>query len=374
MEIQEQETETLDMNQPQEVTEVVESKDPIADFIEKVDKEDGQKVEVKSETQDEGLAGEEKAEQGEGTQAQEDAGGEIEGSEKIEAEVPKFEPELQYSFRGKKFDMPEELKGLIDTPEKQEFYVDLFTKAKGLEIVKAEGMKAQENYQALSQDVNQFLEKTELKDYKAAFEKVGLPKPTLQDLVRGFGYSDQDLIKLAYEKATLSPDQLQAQNELSERDRKIQELEMRFQRTEQQREQQLMSETQNEFQQVFQDPKVTAIVQAYDSKYGEGAFLNECLMRGEQIYQTEKRFIRPTPLVNEFIERYNLGSLVGDQPIQNQAPQNPSQQAPLKKQTNREIPVIPAIDGSGDSPGERVVRTLDDIKAIYQSEYGGEVN
>jgi hypothetical protein len=373
MEIQEQETETLDMNQPQDVVESVESKDPIADFIEKVDKEDGQEK-VESEVKAEGLAGEEKAEQGEGTQAEENAGGEIEGSEKIEAEAPKFEPELQYSFRGKKFDMPEELKGLIDSPEKQEFYVDLFTKAKGLEIVKAEGLKAQESYQALSQDVNQFLEKTELKDYKAAFEKVGLPKPTLQDLVRGFGYSDQELIKLAYEKATLSPDQLQAQNELSERDRKIQELEMRFQRTEQQREQQLMSETQNEFQQVFQDPKVTAIVEAYDSKYGAGAFLNECLMRGEQIYQTEKRFIRPTPLVNEFIERYNLGSLVGDQPIQNQTQQNPSQQAPLKKQTNREIPVIPAIDGSGDSPGERVVRTLDDIKAIYQSEYGGEVN
>jgi hypothetical protein len=369
MEIQEQETHTIDMNQPQD--EPVIEKDPITEFVEKIDQDDpnAQKPkESQPESEAAGAPGEKAPEQGQGAPAKEDGRGEGEPPVETQDQAQAFEPELSYSFRGKKFDMPEELKGLIDSPEKQAFYVDLFTKAKGLEIVKTEGLKAQENYQALSQDVSEFLNKTELKDYKAAFEKVGLGQPSLQDLVRGFGYSDQDLIKLAYEKATMSPERLQADQELSERDRRIQELEMRFKQTEQQREQQLMSETQAEFSQVFQDPNITAIVQAYDGKYGDGSFLNECLMRGEQIYQTEKRFIRPTALVNEFIDRYNLGSLVSQPTPQ---PQNTSsQQAPTQKKEN--IPVIPAVDGSGDSPGERVVRSLDDIKAIYQQEYGGE--
>jgi hypothetical protein len=382
MEMQEVETQTLEPQvDPQPTVE-----DMIHDHIEKVDKDeqnasgevsdelkadqDGeQKTELKGKEEDSPTKSEEEV--GEKAAATSEIDEEASPEGKVEEnKTEDFAPDLSFTFRGKKHDMPEELKGVIDSQEKLEFYQDLFSKAEGLPIIKEKGMQAQQNLNQVTQNLDQFYGHAQVKDFSKAFELAELPKPTLGELVKGFGYSDKDLIQLAYDRANMSDEQVRSEQIKSDSDRRVQELEQRLERNESSQQQQFEQQVYSELQGAMSEPDTNPIVQAYDAKFGEGAFMHEVAARGEMIHRTTKKIERPSALVKQVIERYNLASLV-NQPVsqtENTVTSQPASNA--KRQNTQDVPVIPAIESGGGSPGQRKIRTLADIEKIYQDEYG----
>lgn len=295
----------------------------------------------------------------------------VENQENINAQPAQdkpFEPTLNYTYRGKKFDMPEELKGVIKTQEQQEFYNDIFTKAKGLEVVKAEGMKAQETLGQIESNLMKFYNSANVGDLKSAFEIADLKVPSLNDLIRGFGYNDKDLITLAYEVAQQSPEMRKAQESQSMAERRNKELEQRLNNMENnirsQEEQRIVSEVYE----TIQDESIAPIAEAFDAKHGVGAFAQEITSRGAQLFNIEGRIVRPMALAKDIISRYNLGNLV-NQPVNQSTKQtNNSSSQPARTNQQKSVPVIPAVESGGGSPGQRVIRSLDDVAKLLQDE------
>lgn len=329
----------------------------------------------------EGKAGAEKSEASKADEA---------GEVKEEGEAPKeegeshpdepkaYSPDLSYKYLRESKSLPDELKAVINTPEKEAFYKEIFTKADGFPFMKQKREQAEaqlQNYDSLFTD---FMKSAQLGDFKKAWTDVaGLPQPKLEQVLSGFGFTPRDIIQHAYDLANQSPEQAEAMKIKSDADRRAAELQMRLDQVEQSQQQQMEQQIYYEYDQLTQDPGTASIINAFEAKHGKDAFFREVAIRGAQISQETGRILSPRAIANDIIDRYNLSSLVSQPTGQAHNNRLPSQTAHGNNQsgqparsTQKEVPVIPAIDGSGGSPGQRSISSIEDLEKIYQEKFG----
>ena len=290
-----------------------------------------------------------------------------------------FTPNLTFKYLREERQMPEELSKVIDSKEKEDYYRDIFHKAEGFEFVQDKREKAEGELNQVYQNLDGFYSSAKLGDFGKAWEKAELPKPSLPQLLSGFGFSEKDLIQHAYDVANKSPEQLQASKLEMEADRKMQKYEMRMQSMETAHQQQLESQVYREFDEYSQDPQYSPVVNAFDEKHGKGAFFREVAGRGAQLSQETGKIYGPRAIANDIIDRYNLSSLVGQSALSqttNQSPEgqsaagNKTQGQPARGNKRQEVPVIPAVDGNGSSPGQRTINTPEDLERLAKEELG----
>lgn len=307
--------------------------------------------------------------------------------EKGAAAAEDYTPNLTYKHLREEKQMPEELASVIKTKEQEEYYRDLFHKAEGFDFVQEKREKAESQLQQYDQTFTEFMKSAQVGDFEKAWTQVaGLPKPSLQEVMQGFGFKERDLVQMAYEIANRSPEQAQAQKMQAEQDRKMREMQMQMQGMEQTYQQTLENQIHNEFDQMTQDQEFSPVIQAFEEKHGAGSFFQEVANRGAQISQQTGRILSPKTIAKDIIDRYNLGSLVS-QPAQAQAPKNQnrnqgqpapgnnSQSQPAQGSKRRSEPeVIPAIDSEGGSPGQRAISTPEDLEKLAREELGLSIN
>jgi hypothetical protein len=327
-------------------------------------------------------AGEEGAEKSQAQPKDEEEGGGQPKEKSTEPGGEAYIPNLTYKHLREEKQMPEELAGVIKTKEQEDFYRDLFHKAEGFDFVQEKREKAEQQLQQYDQTFNEFMKSAQLGDFEKAWTHVaGLPKPSLQEVMRGFGFQERDLVQMAYEIANRSPEQAQAQRMQAEQDRRMREMQMQMQGMEQTYQQTLENQIHSEFDQMTQDQEFGPVIKAFEEKHGNGAFFQEVATRGAQISQQTGRILSPKAIAKDIISRYNLGSLVSQpahaQSAQNQnnqgqpAPGNNSQSQPAQGNKRRSEPeIIPAVDSEGGSPGQRVISSPEDLEKLAREELG----
>lgn len=300
------------------------------------------------------------------------------GEESVEEK--EYEPNLSYKHLREEKSLPDELKGVIKTKEQEDFYKEVFTKAEGFNFVQEKRKEAEQQLGQMDQAMNSFFQATGLGDYKKAFEVAGIDKPQIGEILSGLGYSRDDILKHALGLAEQTPEQIQANQAQRQNDMRERELQMREQSIESEHEQVLTNQVRMDYQfNVLNDNDMGPIVRAFDSQHGEGAFFDQLAIQGSHLTKTTGKIYPPAAIAKDLISRYNLGNLVSQTANQMNTSQqsqtahndnNQSNQPVRDNVKNEEIPVIPAVEGTGDSPGPRKISSLDDIEREIKELYG----
>lgn len=363
----------------------------LLDHIEKVDKEakeglNDQNIEP-TEGGKEKSSGESKREarekESQASEEAEEAGLKVEEKDQVAPEETgeAYTPNLSYKHLREQREMPKELAGIIKTKEQEDYYRGVFNKADGFDFVQDKRQKAEAELNQVYGTFDEFMKNAKIGDFKKAWtETAGLPSPTLQQVLNGFGFGPKDIIQHAYDLANQTPEEAKAQTAQLESEKRYNELQMRVNDMESAHQRQMEQAVYTEYDQVYQDQETRPIIEAFEAHNGKGSFFREVAQRGVQLGQETGKIYGPRAIANEIIDRYNLRNLVGQpaqitnqntSPMSQTAPgTNPANQ-PVQGQKKRGEPaIIPAIDSAGGSPGQRAIRTPEDLEKIARDELG----
>lgn len=286
--------------------------------------------------------------------------------------APVYTPNYKFKVMDKEMEIPEKFRAIIKDADTEKEAREIFEKAYGLDKVK-------ESRDGIRGEYTKYKEQTEptvraigqasqlYQQSQAALESGNTRAAVFKGLeaFKTLGVSKTYLQKLVFEDLKLEelpPEQKASYN-------REHELEKQTQMLAQEREQ-MQSEFQNyrvqqrtsELQQVISRPDIASLVQAFDSRNGQGSFYNEVVLRGQWYAQTYQKDMAPDQVVSEIIQKYGL-----------QAQASPTPQAVAPTQAiapKQDVPVIPAIKGGTQSPAGRAIRSVDDIKKVRFEKYG----
>lgn len=281
-------------------------------------------------------------------------------------EIPVYKPDLKYTAWGQEKELDPRVHGIIKSKEDEEWVKKLFSAADGVETFKQQRDQTKQEYAQLHSDVQSVIKAADMNDYKTAFEKMGVKRPSIAELATGMGYTKEEIIKHAYTLAQLTPEQESAQNRERELQRQNQLLQADLMSTRQQTyEQQVQTRTQ-ELSQVMSQPDIAPYKQAFDAHHGQGAFWEEVKKQGILAHHMTGQDIPVRQAVDSVLRFMRLG-----QPAQAQQPiAQPQQVAPVATpaaQPTSELPVIPSVGSGGSStPTKKRVSSVADIERELQ--------
>ena len=294
-------------------------------------------------------------------------------------EIPQYQPNFEYKVVNKMFEFDDRVKEAIKSKEDEEYFRDLYTKAHGLDITKSNFERTQSEYQALQNDVSEVVDAVNRFDLKTALEKLEVPTNDLGVLLKGLGVDDNQLIRLAYEKAQLqdlTPEQKQAYNQQVDQRVENHRLSQQNQTYQQMIEQQKLESRNLELDHALNQQSLAEIREKFEADNGSGKFRDLVIETGKMLSRTQGREVTVQEAVQaaretvDYLEFQKMRSQP-QQPTQPQAqtmPQTPQQPA---RKAAEEVPTIPAVgDGAGGSPGSRAINSIEDLEKIYQQEYG----
>lgn len=276
------------------------------------------------------------------------------------AEVVKdYVPTYKYKANGQELEIDEKYRDLIKDESSEALVRDLMERSYGLEhnkeksqMLQQEMQKINQEYQALSDGVNELGYYLKKGDLDSAFKLLDLNDTTVM------GY-----VKKKLEERELPPEQREALRQQSAHVQENFHLSRELDTLRRRQEEMEVSQMRNEFHSVMSSPEVQAIASEFDSRVGKAnAFADEVIRTGNYYEKVEQRDLPVRQVVDEVIGRLGLSGTTA----QGQAVSSAVQQ--VRKPAEK--PVIPAVKGQGGSPVRKSVQSLDDIRKIYASMVG----
>jgi hypothetical protein len=281
---------------------------------------------------------------------------------------PVYTPNFKFKVLDKEHEIDPLFRDIIKDADTEKKIREMHEKALGLDSVKVDRQmlkeKIEKHYAPLEQQHTQTLKSLQVVDKMIENSDFDNFFATLQ-------IPEQKIMEWAVKKAQLmglSPQEQQAYNQ------QVQERNQLY--TLQQQNADLSEQTFNfqvqarttELAQELSKPEVMSVVTAFDTRAGkQGAFQSEVIKRG-QLYALQGVDAPVAQVVSEVLGL--VGNVIPQAPAGGQLPGNvtatpgqQSQAAPVVKP-----PVIPNVGGQGTSPTKKVVRSLDDIRALAKQQ------
>lgn len=280
-----------------------------------------------------------------------------------------YAPNLKFKVLDKEHEIDPLFAGVIKDADTEKKVRELFEKAYGLDSVKADRQslkqKIETHYAPLEQThqntvkaLAQFDKMIEQKDYDNFFGTLQIP--------------EEEILKWAVKKAqlmSLTPEERQAYNESVQQRNRLYSLEQQVADSQEAQFQIAVQTRTAQLDQELSKPEILNVIDAYDGRVGTpGAFKAEVIKRG-QLYAYQGKDISVEEAVREVIGLMGVNAQAPVAPQQVQQPVNNSAgngqgTAPQAQAPSQKPPVIPNVGGQGTSPAKKVVRSLDDIRAL----------
>lgn len=274
-------------------------------------------------------------------------------------EVPAYQPNFKFSVMKKEHEIPEAYRQLIKDPQTEKQVKEIFEKAYGIDHVKGERAKLQEEYKSyrsqtepvmqIAQQLQHHLQNNDLTSY---FKTLGLTKQQVY----------QWAVKQA-EIDELPEHQRQVYDQHQEAQHRAYQLEQQLQAQQAQFEQFQVQQRSSELESILSRPDISSFVQSFDQRNGEGAFRSEVIARGQLYYYTKGIDASPQQVVQEIMQRF------GPNQSQAAAPQAPTMNAPQTK-APPQVPVIPNTGAGTSAPTQRSINSVDDMIAVRKQKFG----
>ena len=268
-------------------------------------------------------------------------------------EAPVYQPNFKFSAYEKEHEFDEFIRPVVKDKLTEEKLRDLYSKAYGLEPMKAKYNKLQEEYAPI---------KERYENLYGNVSRLGqfMEKGDLDNFFLGVGLKEDQVFKWALHKLQLSEmpiEQRQAYQELSERRRNEALLSEQYQATQAQLQELKQQQVLFELDQNLGRAEVKAMADAFESKMGQpGAFRQEVIQTARSIYRDTGRDMTPVEAINEVLNRYK--------PFLAGSAAQASAQVSGRGSGQAQAPVIPNVTGKSTSPAARHVRSLDELKRL----------
>lgn len=281
---------------------------------------------------------------------------------------PAFTPNLKFKVLDKEHEIDPLFHSLIKDADTEKKIKEMHEKAFGLDSVKVDRQllkeKIEKHYAPLEQKFQGTLKGLQKVDNMIANEDY-------DNFFASLEIPEQKILQWAVKKAqlmSLTPEEQQAYNQnVQERNQLYQLQHQNAEFQEQLFTQQVQARTA-QLSQELSKPEVLNVVAAFDSRAGmQGAFKAEVIKRG-QLYAHQGIDAPVEQVVKEILSL--VGHVVPPAPGQQRPEDNsafPGGQAPQSNTPSQKPPVIPNVGGQGTSPAKRVVRSLDDIRALAKN-------
>lgn len=269
-------------------------------------------------------------------------------------ELP-YNPDFKFKSLGQEYEIDEEYRGYIKTPEDEKRIKRMFEQYRGVDKLKSEWHEAKTKVQEYEPVVEKaknydmsfdaFNKLVNSGQYKKAFDLFGLPKDVMYKAALQYAEHDE-----------LPQQQKQVYDQLTEQEKMNAQLYEQFQ-SQQAQLQQLQSQNRSqELQSVLGNGDVRSVAEKYDQAYGAGSFRQQIINRGKQHYAATGEDLTAQQVAEDLVKLVK--------PFLSM-PQAPTTQAV------REVPVIPATGTStASAPGEKQIKSLADLKAVRKEKFG----
>jgi hypothetical protein len=280
-----------------------------------------------------------------------------------------FVPNYKFKVMDKEHEIDEFIRPAIKSAEHEKKLKEIYEKAFGLDEVKAGRDKVRQEYQTYKTQtepmVNTIREAANL--YQSAIQaaKSGNNRKAVFQMEEAFkhlGIDDGVLKNYVFQK--LQVDELDPQQKAyynQHRELELQNAQMQKQMQEYQKHaESLAVQTRTtELNTVFNQPEISQIVQAFDSRNGQGAFQQEVILRGQQIYNLSGRDASAAEVVSDIIKKYGLSPQTVN-----------SEQAQSGAVAPQELPVIPAVRQASTSTVGKTISSVQDLMSLRKQKFG----
>jgi len=288
-----------------------------------------------------------------------------EGATLTQASPPAWTPNYKYKVYDQEKEFHKAFHGIIKDADTEKMIRELYEKADGLDTVKPRFHKVREEYNALKDEYTQvqqtisglgeMIKKGDLDNFFSAIELN--PRKVFQWVLDKLNYNQ------------LPPEQRQMIEAKKQAEQQAQMYEMQNSQLQNQYQQALVQSRTIELDTALMQPNIKAIADSYDARLGKpGAFKEQVINQGKLAWYSQGKDIpvmealsAVADMASKFIQTGQANGIApqvnGDATGQVQAGQQ-ARQAP---------PVIPNVAGKSSSPARKMVKSVDELRALANS-------
>lgn len=262
------------------------------------------------------------------------------------AAAPAYTPNYVFTAYDKEHQFEDWSKPLITSKEVEDSMRSLYSKAYGFDTVKGKLQKTREEYDSLNGSIDILREHVKNRDFDSFFKHVNIPNEWIMEWA----------VKRA-QYQNLSPEDRRAYDEQLELRRQNTELQRQLQYGTQQTNEALTKAKEVELDVALQSPEISQVMRDFDASRGKiGAFREQVIMHAYANELATGRTVSAKEAVDNLLAL--MGRTLGTQPMAPQAANaNPN---------NVAKPVIPNIKASGGSPVKKQIRSIAELKEYAQ--------
>lgn len=271
--------------------------------------------------------------------------------------APAYTPNFKFKAAGQEYELDEEYRGYVKTPEDEKRIKRLMEQAKALDSVRNERetykSKASEVEKELGYYNNGLAQIKELRskgDVRKALEMLGLSKDEVYKAAKQF---------LDFDALPQTAQDIYYQSQESERQRQMLESQNSSYISQMQALQ--VSVRRTELSQAMSNPEVKDIQTKFDAQFGEGAFQQEVINAGQSHHALTQQDLTANDAVNSVVRKLKPFMQM-NQPAQ--------VQVEAQVTGPKEVPVIPSAKGAAQSSASKGITSLDDLMKVRKEKYG----
>jgi hypothetical protein len=275
------------------------------------------------------------------------------GGTKVEAQaVSSWTPNYKYKVKDKELEFDEDIRPLITKKEQEDKLRDLYSRAYGLDEVKADRQSLKEKnaeisqkYEGITKSLKTLGEFVKKRDYRTFFESLEIPK----EQIIQFALDELKYLELPEEEQQ----RIEAERDMQAR---LAQYEEQTTTLQQQQAQLVAQQVNRELSYELERPEVAQMIQAFDTRVGKpGAFREEVLKRGAYYEAIHKQSPPTKQVIDEVMQL--VGNQMGGIESAHAAVNSPG--------TAAKKPVIPSFSGaSGASPTRKVPTSVEDLRKM----------
>jgi hypothetical protein len=274
-------------------------------------------------------------------------------------ETVEFTPNFGYKVKDEEREIPEEFREFIKDQASQDRFIDLFTKADGLETVKESRQKLQEQYDV---QVEQY---TKISKAMDVFENMSSTKD-VKGLLGAADFSAEDVLNSLDEETKLkhvmellkrqeSPEAQREYNRAMEVERENLRLKSQLNTQTTQIDTRQMEAERLEIETTMAKPEVQKWQSELDERAGKDTFIEAVAEVGMAYYAKHKKDMTMDEAVNIVKNRYGLGqTAVEPAPAKSSVPTKVIRKVATESS-------MPDIESAGESPVDKGINSIDDI-------------
>jgi len=276
----------------------------------------------------------------------------------------KYDPDFTYRVLDDEYEMDDRIKKYIKSPEDEELFRDLLSRADGIDGVR-------QDRQVLRDDNFRLMETENTRQQAVQQLQNFVQKGDLKPFMDTWGIDDNKLAQYMQQRIQLMelPPEQRAAFEANEQARlESMTLQQQYSQLQQQNYQLQVNQLSSAVDQTLSRPEISEHVRNYDSQKGPGAFRREIAALGDYYYKQGRGVVPPEQLSKEVINKWYSQPITPDHAAQNHRGAESRRQKVVVMDKNK--PTLPRVVGSGASPVKTAPRSISDLRKISAERYG----